>query len=340
MNSAPENAQGNAQQPGQPETVSVVIPCYNSKRFLDESVASIVNQTVPVEEIIIVDDASTDGSYEYAKSLDAKYPDTKIVVYQNDTNQGPGRSRNIGIAAASGDYVAFLDADDLWLPDKLERQLEFLRRNRVAAVVSEVVVTDENLVPFDVQDKSAFEGVGSAELACAVYLGKITMSTPTLVCRKSVLQQHGGFDEGLRLREDHALLIRLSLDGKLAVYAAPVVKRRAHAGSYSSGVSPLYKFRHEIRFNQTFREDFDLATVARARQGVYRTMIAHCFLIGEKRWALRFVQQLRAVNGQSATKYMPYYLLAVLPGATTRTLLNLRRNIKKISGVKDYAPSE
>jgi glycosyltransferase involved in cell wall biosynthesis len=340
MNSAPENAQGNAQQEGRLETVSVVIPCYNSKRFLEESVASIAAQTVPVNEIIIVDDASTDDSYELACELDARYSDVDIVVRRNPENFGPGRSRNVGIAAASGDYVAFLDADDIWLPDKMERQLAFLHANNVAAVVAEVVITDEALTPFDTQDKSAYQRLSPHDLARAVYLGKITMSTPTLVCERDVLLAQGGFDEGLRLREDHALLVRLSLDGKLAVYAAPVVKRRAHAGSYSSDMSPLYKFRHEMRFNQTFRDDFDLATVARARQGVYRTMIAHCFLIGEKRWALRFVKQLRLMTGQSAVEFAPYYLLAILPGATTRVLLNFRRNLKKLSGVEYNAVTE
>jgi glycosyltransferase involved in cell wall biosynthesis len=340
MNSAPENAQGNAQQEGRLETVSVVIPCYNSKRFLEESVASIAAQTVPVNEIIIVDDASTDDSYELACELDARYSDVDIVVRRNPENFGPGRSRNVGIAAASGDYVAFLDADDIWLPDKMERQLGFLHANNVAAVVAEVVITDEALTPFDRQDKSAYQRLSPHDLARAVYLGKITMSTPTLVCERDVLLAQGGFDEGLRLREDHALLVRLSLDGKLAVYAAPVVKRRAHAGSYSSDMSPLYKFRHEMRFNQTFRDDFDLATVARARQAVYRTMIAHCFLIGEKRWALRFVKQLRLMTGQSAVEFAPYYLLAVLPGATTRVLLNFRRNLKKLSGVEYNAVTE
>jgi teichuronic acid biosynthesis glycosyltransferase TuaG len=332
MNGAPENTK----QRGQHETVSVVIPCYNSKRFLNEAVASIVNQTVPVAEIIIVDDASTDDSYEEACTLDALYEDTRITVHHNSENLGPGRSRNIGIAAATGDYVAFLDADDVWMPDKLERQFNFLRTSSAAAVISEVVLTNEALIPFDKQDKSAYQGLSSVDLARATYLGKITMSTPTLVCQRDVLLAHGGFDEGLRLREDHALLIRLSFDNKLAVFAEAVVKRRAHAGSYSSGISPLKKFRHEIRFNQTFRNNFDLTTVVRAREDVYRNMIAHCFLIGEKRWAMRFLQQLRKVNGKPVTKYLPYYVLALLPRATTRSLISVRRNLKRRLGTNKF----
>ncbi len=315
--------------------VSVVIPCFNSAIFLNESVASIVSQSVPVEEIIIVDDASTDDSFEVANSLSTKSSSVKIVVHRNPDNQGPGRSRNTGIAAATGDYVAFLDADDVWLPDKIEQQLNFLRSKHIAAVVSEVVVTNETLKPFDIQDKSAYVGLAPRDLARAIYLGKITMSTPTLLCERDVLLKYGCFDDKLRLREDHALLIRLALGGRLAIHAEPVVKRRAHMGSYSSSDSPLMKFRHEIRFIQTFRANFDLVTVTDARENVYRTMIAHCFLIGAKCWGLRFIRQLRAMTGQPASKFIRYYALVVLPGNSSQLLLNLRRSLKVMKGIKE-----
>jgi glycosyltransferase involved in cell wall biosynthesis len=317
--------------------VSVVIPCFNSAKFLNESVASIVSQTVPVEEIIIVDDASTDDSFEVASGLSTKYSKVKITVHRNSCNQGPGRSRNTGITAATGDYVAFLDADDVWLPDKIERQLNFLRSKHIPAVVSEVIVTNETLKPFDVQDKSAYVGLDPEDLARAIYLGKITMSTPTLICERGVLLEFGGFDDKLRLREDHALLIKLSLGGKLAIHAEPVVKRRAHMGSYSSGVNPLIKFRHEIRFIQTFGANFDLATVTVARENVYRTMIDHCFLIGAKCWGLRFIRQLRRITGEPASKFIRYYVLVVLPGHSSQLLLRLRRNLKTVKGIIEPA---
>lgn len=320
--------------------VSVVIPCYNSARFLNESVASIASQTIPAIEIIIVDDASTDDSYEYACSLQDKFTDIRINVLRNKKNLGPGPSRNRGIAESFGNYVAFLDADDVWLPDKLEQQLKFMRQHNVAAVISEVVITDEKLVPFDKQNKSDYQGIGAQALARAIYLGKITMSTPTLVAERMVLIEHGGFDETLRLREDHALLIKLALDDRLAVYAAPVVNRRAHAESYSSAISPLGKYRHEMQFHRKFKGIFDLETVANAHQGIYRTMIAHCFLVGNKQWAMRFVRKLRSAYGLSTKQLLAYYTLAILPSTTARTLLGLKRRLKKSRGVANNAPEK
>src|SRR5690349_9528715 len=94
------------------ERISVVIPVYNSERFLPEAVGSVRAQQNKVSEIIIVDDASTDGSADVAYALGSD-----ITVIRNYENMGPAASRNRGIQAASGSLIAFLDADDLWPND-------------------------------------------------------------------------------------------------------------------------------------------------------------------------------------------------------------------------------
>ncbi|MGB9688905.1 glycosyltransferase family 2 protein [Thermogutta sp.] len=99
-----------------PPRISVVIPVYNGAKYLREALASVKDQTLPPYEIIVVDDGSTDGSADIAKSFD----DDIIVLTQ--ANRGESAARNVGMDAASGDWIALLDADDVWHPEKLERQ--------------------------------------------------------------------------------------------------------------------------------------------------------------------------------------------------------------------------
>lgn len=102
--------------------VSVIVPVYNGERFLRQALDSIVAQTYPQLELIVVDDGSTDATGEIAQS----YAQTR---YLRQPNQGNGSAKNTGLAAARGEFIAFLDADDLWPPDKLSAQVETLRQN-------------------------------------------------------------------------------------------------------------------------------------------------------------------------------------------------------------------
>jgi glycosyltransferase involved in cell wall biosynthesis len=96
-------------------SISVIIPAYNAEKYLGEAIESALNQTRPAKEIIVVDDASTDRTVEIARGFGER-----VTVLVNEKNSGPGFSRNAGVAASTGDYLAFLDADDKWLPGHLE----------------------------------------------------------------------------------------------------------------------------------------------------------------------------------------------------------------------------
>lgn len=107
------------------EIVSVITPVYNAERFLRETVESALNQTYPQMEIILVDDCSPDKSSEIIKELMATYPN--IVYHLQPSNMGAGVARNTALELANGRYVAFLDADDVWKPEKTARQLELMK---------------------------------------------------------------------------------------------------------------------------------------------------------------------------------------------------------------------
>ena len=109
------------------QKVSIIVPVYNGAEFLEETIASVRNQTWQNWELLLVDDCSKDQSYEIMKRLAAE--DERIVPLRQEQNGGAARARNRGVMEASGRYIAFLDADDLWMKDKLSEQVRFMTDN-------------------------------------------------------------------------------------------------------------------------------------------------------------------------------------------------------------------
>jgi teichuronic acid biosynthesis glycosyltransferase TuaG len=126
-----QNANSTNEMPAwKPGLVSVVMPAHNSEGSLSESVQSVLAQTYADWELIVIDDASTDGTLALARQLASGNP--RIRVLPLEQNVGVAEARNRGIGAARGQYLAFLDSDDLWLPDKLQVQIDFMRSNKAA----------------------------------------------------------------------------------------------------------------------------------------------------------------------------------------------------------------
>lgn len=121
--------------------VSVIMPSYNSKKFIAQSIESFRNQTYRNVELIIVDDCSNDGSWEYVQRY--VEGDDKIKVFQLKKNGGAAAARNYGIKQAKGKYLAFLDSDDLWHPEKLRKQVEFMESNDYAFTFTNYKMIDE-----------------------------------------------------------------------------------------------------------------------------------------------------------------------------------------------------
>lgn len=110
--------------------VSVITPAYNAARFIDETIESVLSQTYTNWEMIIVDDCSTDNTVEIVQSYMKK--DNRIKLFQLEKNSGSGVARNKAMDEAQGRFIAFLDSDDLWLPEKLSRQIPFMLENNIA----------------------------------------------------------------------------------------------------------------------------------------------------------------------------------------------------------------
>lgn len=213
--------------PASGATVSVVIPTFNRMGWIAEAVRSVLEQTHRDLELIVVDDGSTDDS---VLRLEAATVDSRArFVYQE--NRGVSAARNRGIAEARGHWIAFLDSDDVWKPEKLERQLEWHRRHahyRISCTDEEWIRRSRRVNPRSLHQKYCGWILLESMERC------IVSPSSALVDRK-VFDEIGLFDEALPVCEDYDLWLRVGLRYPIGyVPETLIVKRGGHAGQLSA----------------------------------------------------------------------------------------------------------
>lgn len=122
--------------------ISIITPCYNSRKTINKTYDSISKQDYSNWEWLVTDDNSTDSSMDILRDL-SKH-DSRIKIFHNEINLGAGASRNISLANATGKYIAFIDSDDLWKPNKLSRQIEFMQENKIAFCFTPFEIINES----------------------------------------------------------------------------------------------------------------------------------------------------------------------------------------------------
>lgn len=206
--------------------VSIVTPTYNSEKYIEETVVSVLAQTYPNWELIIVDDCSKDNTRNLLEKI--KGQDSRVRILFMDVNSGAGVSRNIGIEQARGQYLAFLDSDDIWNADKLEKQVNYLTETDSAICHTS----------FSFIDESGSERRGRVNVANSVdlihNLKKTEIGTSTAIINRYKVKDKIIFPE-LRARQDLKLWITLLSRGyKSSGLNLPLVKYRVRTGSVSS----------------------------------------------------------------------------------------------------------
>ncbi len=208
--------------------VSVVMPAYNAERHLAQAIESILKQTLSDLELIIVDDCSTDRTPEIIDSYVAADPRVRGV--RNDSNLGPAGSTNRGVAQARGELIAGMDADDISIPSRLKRQVDFLAEHPDVAIVGSYVshINEANKMlslsrtgPASVADFNRLRSRGAATM---VFGG-------TALYRKSAFDAVGGFDATLRAAADIEFCDRMSEIGAVVAIAEPLLLYRVYSTS-------------------------------------------------------------------------------------------------------------
>lgn len=199
--------------------ISVIIPTYNCGRFIAQAIDSVLAQTFQDFEIIVVDDGSNDDT----RKIINRYGEKVKYLYQQQT--GVSCARNRGINASTGRFIAFLDADDLWLPTKLEKQMElFHSAENIGMVFTENCLFDSQGV---FKKKTGKRRLMNGNLARNIFLLSGVV-TPTVMVKKNILDEIGGFEESLMCAEDDNLWIRIAALYKVRLIDEPLAKIRDH----------------------------------------------------------------------------------------------------------------
>jgi len=237
--------------------VSVVMTTYNYGRFLGEAIQSVLDQTFQDWELIVVDDGSTDETSEVV----ASFPDPRIrYIYQQ--NQGNAAGWNRGIELARGTYIAFLDADDLWLPMKLEKQVA-----QLDSLPPTVGLVYADLHFFNHEDgaitgrllagRSPPRGKVFSQLVRRDWGERGWFIIPTIaLIRSEVFQKVGLFDESLRRHQDWEMWVRVAAAYEVDVLNEPLARYRHHAGNVSK--DPLLTYHHGVASRLKVLESYSL----------------------------------------------------------------------------------
>ena len=301
--------------------VTVVVPAYNRAHLIGRAITSVLSQTYRYFEVIVVDDGSTDNLAEAVKS----FFDERLHYIRHDKNRGGSAARNTGIASAKGEYIAFLDSDDEWFPDKLEKQIEIFQKssNEVGIVYTGwrwILEMNGKII----QDKVPTQGGNIHQLLLETdCIG--SMSTPLI--RTDAIRRIGGFDENLPARQDWDLWIRLS--EKCTIQFIPEVLVNYYLREESISASNRNKIIGTEYVLNKYKHEFDKSS---------RLLVSHLQLLTILYLLEGEVRKARSYNLQSVRlgkdfktfwKASVHYLISFLSRSLIKKYFALMRLIDK-----------
>jgi glycosyltransferase involved in cell wall biosynthesis len=286
--------------PAAPGRFSVVIPVYNGKATLERSVTSVLDQTDQDFEIILVDDGSTDGSLALARRLASDDP--RIDVYSIDNSGGPARPRNVAIERSEGEFIAFLDQDDWWLPEKLALQRERFGQGDVALVYSDAVYLDTQSEESGLLisqrpphvERHGWEGLPEGQVQRAIVMGNFAAQL-TVVVRRDWVARVGKLDEEALGVDCYDYLIRVALaGGSFGAVAKPLAVH--DRGDRSLSRDQEVACAHTLAFFKDYAGDHrELADAWSFRIGEYEAALRSIYLERTDDPSLGLTERLGAV---------------------------------------------
>jgi glycosyltransferase involved in cell wall biosynthesis len=246
--------------------VSVIVSCYNYAHFLEEAVNSILNQTYSDFEVIICDDCSTDNTPEVVDRLRKK--DSRVFSIRMQNNVGRAEIRNMGMRVSSGEYIAFLDADDWWESEKLEKQVAVLDRESSVVVVATLQKKyEDGKITYVQNDRGIVTGDITEYLLFSEELHGMS-----LMFRKTAIGD--GFRKEFVRGQDIYFLLELSTRGKMDVVKEPLYVYRQHEAQFPKQITAMERFNHSKKVRRQFLKNYpEFATKANLKKLAYFELI-------------------------------------------------------------------
>ncbi len=224
------------------EKVSAIITTHNRAKLLKRAIDSVAGQTYGNIELIIVDDASTDGTEELCRGL----ANVNYIRVGEGESRGGNHARNLGILAAKGKYVAFLDDDDCWKPDKIEKQVRLMEEKKCGVVFcgQKLEIMEVGSVRYaDLLPAEANQGDVSKKI-----LYNIVSVTSCMLFDKKALMEAGMFDENLNFWQEYELTIRLAQLTRFYFVAEPLVVYRIDTGDKQRKTNKYHEWRKAVKY--------------------------------------------------------------------------------------------
>ncbi len=228
--------------------ISVVIPTYNRAHMIKKAIKSVQDESYPVDEIIVVDDASSDDTAHAVEAVS----DERIRYYRLDQNKGAGGARNYGVSRCQYDMIAFLDSDDTWHPDKIEKQVALKNDNtdlRLIYSAYERIYDSYKEIHPDMSNNNKLDGDILSQI-----LFENTVGTPTILMEKSLFEEVDGFDETLRSLEDWDMVIRAAKKTNFGFVPEVLVDALYLNDGVTSNMDEYFKAR--CLMMQKYRQDY------------------------------------------------------------------------------------
>jgi glycosyltransferase involved in cell wall biosynthesis len=306
--------------------ISVIIPTYNSGIFISEAIHSVLRQTCTDYEIIVIDDGSTDNTRGI---IENNFPQ---IRYFYIPNQGAASARNYGIRRARGEFIAFLDADDLWLPEKLEKQLKVFNADQELMLVftehrgfdttgfrETIFLKKERLMKGDIVKNIFFYS---------------HVALPTVMVRRQVFQEIGYFDDNLKVAEDDNLWMRIALKYRIHLLDEVLVHCRFTENSLSRTAINLFdgglKSIDLIENKYTdLKKRLGQGNIRRKKSEIYNYYGYYYFSKGEHEMSRRYLIKSIAYYPQIFSVF--YYFISFFPPSFMEKIRNVKMRYKSLS---------
>jgi len=272
-------------EPGSLPKVSIIIPVYNCEKYIRECVESALAQDYEQVEVIVVDDGSTDATPRILKEFGDR------ICYIHQENQGAAAAFNHGLRVSNGSFVSWLSGDDVFLPDKIKRQInKFQEDPDLAAVYTDYIRIDAEGHELEIVHSHC----PPPEQFVRQYLAHGFVSAVSLLIRRECIDKVGPFDESLRAYEDYDMVLRLLQHYRLGYIAVPTVKYRWHSANMS----------HRFRLLQDCRDQIFLKVLQNfASQEIFGNLLERKNLGDSYEWlALTFARQFTFQAATAAMK--------------------------------------